>query len=1056
LPRKPLSAQGKQRKLLFSKTEASHHGQLGVVMSLRYVVRLLLLAGLAPSAAWALGLGEIHLNSPLNAPLQADIDLSATADEIDGLKVGLASRDTFTRYGLDYPAFLAGITLEAGKDAGGRNVIHVRSRDPITEPFATLLVEANWPRGRLVREYTVLLDPPAFTGASGNPSAVATPETSAPARAGTVQRPDAAPAPQAATPPAGSAAPAPPARPAQAPVAAPAASATPGDYTVHRGETLSAIVAHHYNNGQRERALVATFKANAAAFAGNMNVMKAGATLHLPDADAVAAIGPAEASSEVLAQYRAWTPAKPGGQLKLVAPSPPPAPPAPVVGKPAPAPAKPAEPAAGLAKPAPLPGKVQPGKAEAGKAEAARLLELKNAELARLQALQAQAPKPAPAATAPPAKAPAATAPPAVAPAAVAPAATVEPPPAAPPAEVKKPLPKPVVAPAEPSGGLLDLLIDNWLYLAAAVVLVIAGLFGMKLARNRQSRRMERTFENFTSPPPEPMSRAVRSTESTTPIKALKAKDDQGFVVEESGTHEILALDQDAMGELVPSESAVPIDSTVSLEQGDPLAEADFHMAYGLYDQAADLVRLGIAREPDRHDLKLKLLEVYFVWGNKDQFLQLARELTANRAATPAGEWEKVLIMGRQIAPDDPLFSTKDKVTGAASGGVDLNLEGGQNHVDFDLLGEPTLAPESKAGGVDLDLGAALGADHEPTGESPTIGDTGVDFILDDPQRGADGTGITREMPNQVATLDFSGDLAHDLGLPGDAPTVEQPHMAGQDNATLRTKLDASARALLVGAEQTTELALDDLGLDLSADSTGLHTLAPLDATGESMTSTFDAQVNSAPTQLTNLSEDTRTLLARASEPPASSQIGMTQEMPALNGGTSGTWLITDQDFSEIMKPEAASPGGDGSAPTQVIAGPVGGIGDTSMVLGLTGEIESLRAGAKDVDHDLEGLDAVASTGNSPVLDLDLGSATAQMESRFSDTQRLDAIAIPPPANTVEPATMSEVGTKLDLARAYMDMGDPEGARSILEEVLSEGSASQKTEARRLIESLPG
>jgi pilus assembly protein FimV len=56
----------------------------------------------------------------------------------------------------------------------------------------------------------------------------------------------------------------------------------------------------------------------------------------------------------------------------------------------------------------------------------------------------------------------------------------------------------------------------------------------------------------------------------------------------------------------------------------------------------------------------------------------------------------------------------------------------------------------------------------------------------------------------------------------------------------------------------------------------------------------------------------------------------------------------------------------------------------------------------------------------------------------------------------LEPVTMSEVGTKLDLARAYMDMGDPEGARSILEEVVSEGSASQKQEAQRLIENLPG
>jgi pilus assembly protein FimV len=82
-----------------------------------------------------------------------------------------------------------------------------------------------------------------------------------------------------------------------------------------------------------------------------------------------------------------------------------------------------------------------------------------------------------------------------------------------------------------------------------------------------------------------------------------------------------------------------------------------------------------------------------------------------------------------------------------------------------------------------------------------------------------------------------------------------------------------------------------------------------------------------------------------------------------------------------------------------------------------------------------------------------VGTREAPSDSRFTETQRL---AADPGAPDTEPATMSEVGTKLDLARAYMDMGDPEGARSILDEVLSEGSASQKTEARRLIDSLPG
>src|SRR4030095_9466403 len=91
-------------------------------------------------------------------------------------------------------------------------------------------------------------------------------------------------------------------------------------------------------------------------------------------------------------------------------------------------------------------------------------------------------------------------------------------------------------------------------------------------------------------------------------------------------------------------------ETQVRFDQQDALAEADFHMAYGLYDQAADLVKIAIEREPTRRDLKLKLLEIYFVWGNKELFLDTARDLNSDRAAGAAGEWDKVLIMGKQIA----------------------------------------------------------------------------------------------------------------------------------------------------------------------------------------------------------------------------------------------------------------------------------------------------------------------------------------------------------------------------------------------------------------------
>jgi FimV-like protein len=125
----------------------------------------------------------------------------------------------------------------------------------------------------------------------------------------------------------------------------------------------------------------------------------------------------------------------------------------------------------------------------------------------------------------------------------------------------------------------------------------------------------------------------------------------------------------------------------------------------------------------------------------------------------------------------------------------------------------------------------------------------------------------------------------------------------------------------------------------------------------------------------------------------------------------------------------------------------------------MTGQIAALKVdGLKDIDLDLGGSADATGThriSGSALLDLDLGAATQQQPgpNPAADTQRL---AVEQALPDLEPATMSEVGTKLDLARAYMDMGDPEGARSILEEVLSEGSVSQKQEARRLIDSLPG
>ncbi len=168
---------------------------------LRAAVSALLLA---PQAAFSLGLGDIRLNSALNEPLSAEIDLVApTAEELNALNAQLASRELFQRYGLDRPGFLDSLQFRVGRGEDGRNVLLVNSGAPISEPFVTFLVEVNWPRGRLLREYTVLLDPPVFAPEAAVPPApVAAPRVARPEPAAPPPRPAAVPAPAVA--PAGS------------------------------------------------------------------------------------------------------------------------------------------------------------------------------------------------------------------------------------------------------------------------------------------------------------------------------------------------------------------------------------------------------------------------------------------------------------------------------------------------------------------------------------------------------------------------------------------------------------------------------------------------------------------------------------------------------------------------------------------------------------------------------------------------------------------------------------------------------------------------------------
>jgi pilus assembly protein FimV len=199
---------------------------------------------------------------------------------------------------------------------------------------------------------------------------------------------------------------------------------------------------------------------------------------------------------------------------------------------------------------------------------------------------------------------------------------------------------------------------------------------------------------------------------------------------------------------------------------------------------------------------------------------------------------------------------------------------------------------------------------------------------------------------------------------------------------------------------------------------------------------------------LAGLDDETRQLLARAE-----SQHDRSADETAVTAAPteSGTWLFNDADFGDALPDAPATLKSKADAPTEVVTQisprqlPPAEADSSS-----TAQLKSLDP--DELDLDLSDLRQRDPTHESNGLDLDVGPPAT--EGTFVQTQRIMAedVALP----DLEPATMSEVGTKLDLARAYMDMGDPEGARSILSEVLLEGSVSQKQEARRLIDTLPG
>src|SRR5512139_1000979 len=242
--------------------------------------------GLTALEVDAAGLGRLSVQSGLGQPLRAELEVTSVGrDEAPTLQVRLAPLSAFRAANLEFNPALTNIRFALDRRPDGTYTVRITSAQPVNEPYLDMMVELTWATGRVVREYTVLLDPPALKGA---PDVVAPAAPPAPVATAPL------PAPRAAAP-------------APAPIAAapaPAPAATPGGtYSVKSGDTLGKIANQNRGAASLDQMLVALFRANPDAFINkNMNLLRSGAQLTIPSDAEAAALAAPEARREVAAQ----------------------------------------------------------------------------------------------------------------------------------------------------------------------------------------------------------------------------------------------------------------------------------------------------------------------------------------------------------------------------------------------------------------------------------------------------------------------------------------------------------------------------------------------------------------------------------------------------------------------------------------------------------------------------------------------------------------------------------------------------------------------------------
>ncbi|NWG30035.1 MAG: pilus assembly protein [Rhodocyclaceae bacterium] len=819
----------------------------------------MLLAGAC--GAQGAGLGTLSVFSGIGQQLNAEVALNATPAELGTISAKLASPEAFKEAGIEYMPVLSDLRIRIEKSATGQPVLKLTTVRPVTEPFLHFLVELSWGSGRVIREYTFLLDPPEMLQVA-KPASVVAP---------------AAPA----------------IKPLSAPAAAKAAAPVPSvtkpappvgsEYQVKPGDTLGKIAREtRPDSVTLDQMLVALFDNNPDAFAGgNMNRLRAGKILRIPAAEEAAKVDPAAARKLVIHQTSEFAAYRRRLAGTVAA--------APAVT------AVPQQQVSGAIKPriedkTPPPeakDKLEVSRTEPAKAKPAttgtssleedliardkalreaseriaqleknienlkKLVEIKSQAGAALQQQsEATQPAAAPAKSVEPAKSeapavkveepkPAAPAEPTpVKPPEPAPAAPAEAPsqpakPAAPaPAAEKKPAVLPPPEPEEPS------FIDEnpaLVYGGGGLIALLLGYLGYASWRRKKAAAEKATPAHVPATP-------AATAQTPPPAGAAPAGLESG---------EVSIQGEFSEGGLLTSEEIV-----------DPVAEAEVLMAYGRDRQAEEVLQAGLAKDPTRSAIHLKLLELYAKQENLAQFEAIATKLhELEKGRGP--EWEKVVAMAHSLG----LFGGIFAVSAAAEALKPV------------AVAEKKIEPAQSAGPVppvSRAEAAVLPQPAEPAVEKET---PSLDFDLDlgSPAVPAQAATETAQAGEAVATdlaLDFDFELGSPEAEKAVEAVVEKAETTGENPAALDFDLDLGSPV-----EEVTEKigeAAEEKPLDIDFD----FDLNPATDTESGVTAQpvgdlkldFDLDLDEAPTDKLTLAPAAEPQQVTATPEPIASQ----------------------------------------------------------------------------------------------------------------------------------------------------------------------------------------